>query len=496
MKLGTKYFNDHAQLDKNGKPKHREELDSDNWYADYLLINAMMVATGNSDYYADDITVQTAQMILKDVNKSWSTCFKTIKDYAAHPSKYTDRPGLAGYCKKGSLSAVIINNQDAVIYEKKRPKKKKGQKEQKFKPGWELKLPSAGGKRLDLGNHKPKGKLSEVRIVPIHNGFDIQIVTEDDIEPPKLKEMNRVMAADLGVDNLVTLVSNCGLPLIIYKGGILKSVNQWYNKEMARIQSEQTKGGDKKFAMTDEAHRITEYRNNRVRDTLLKVSKDIVGRCVENRIDTLIVGYNKGWKNEIELGHVNNQKFVQIPFSQLIDYLKMYCERAGIRFIKQEESYTSKACFNACDDIPVYGVDEKPEGGFKFSGYRSPTTTYWRRNESGELESYKVKPRGLYRVRNGEFDVNSDANGAANILRKAWPKAFEGAGHCPLNLKDFEVEIIVHPDYERGCESRRKRQMCKNKDRTISNSRRKRLVCKSLKRLAESKSSPSGIEAL
>ena len=495
MKLGVTYYNEHAQSDKNGSPKHMTELTATEWYAGCALINAMMMATNNPDYYADVITVQTAQATLKRLDESWHASIDQLKDYAVNPGKYSGKPSLAGYRKKGGLATVVQNNQDAVIYEKKPSKKKKGQKTQKFKPGWELKIGRSKGVRLDLGNHRPVGKLSEIRIVPCHNYFDLQIVTDDGVEPVEPSEMDRVMCGDIGVDNLITLVSNCGVPKTIYKGGILKSVNQWYNKKMARIASEQMRGGDEKFVMTDEAYRVTSYRNNRVRDILLKISKQIVGECVENRIDTLIVGYNHGWKKEVNMGHKNNQEFVQIPFSRFLDYLEDRCKRVGIRFIKREESYTSQACFDARDDIPTYDDDEKPDGDYEFSGYRRPTTTYWRRNDNEELESYKVQPRGLYRVRNGNYNVNSDANGAANTLRKEWPGAFEGKGHCVPDLKDGEVRIIVHPDYENG-KKMRKRQLRENESKPMSNARRKRLERKLLVQFDGSSSSPSGIEAL
>ena len=495
MRLGIAYYNKHAKPDKNGNPKYMTELTATNWYAGYELINAMMVATNNPDYYADVITVQTAQTTLRQLDTSWHTSINQLKDWATNPDKYSGKPNLAGYRKKGGLATVVQNNQDAVIYEKKPPKKKKGQKTQKFKPGWELKIGCGKGKRLDLGNHRPIGELSEVRIVPCHNCFDIQIVTDDGMEPVEAHKMDRVMCGDIGVDNLITLVSNCGVPKTIYKGGILKSVNQWYNKKMAEIASEQTKGGDKKFVMTDEAYRVTSYRDNRVRDILLKISKQIVDECVEDRIDTLIVGYNQGWKKEVNMGHKNNQEFVQIPFVLFLDYLEDRCKRAGIRFIKREESYTSQACFDAGDDIPTYSEDEKSSKGYVFSGYRRPTITYWRRNDSGELESYKAQPRGLYRVRNGNYDVNSDANGAANTLRKEWSNAFDGEGHCMPDLKDGEVRIIVHPDYESG-KNLRECQLCENKNKPMSNTRRKRLEHKLLVQFDGSSSSPSGIEAL
>jgi putative transposase len=71
----------------------------------------------------------------------------------------------------------------------------------------------------------------------------------------------------------------------------------------------------------------------------------------------------------------------------------------GIRFVTTEESYTSKADFLALDPIPEYREDDKTE--HSFSGKR-------------------IK-RGLYRHYDGTV-TNADINGAANILRKVFPK--------------------------------------------------------------------------
>ncbi len=88
----------------------------------------------------------------------------------------------------------------------------------------------------------------------------------------------------------------------------------------------------------------------------------------ELNIDTIVVGYNAGWKQESDLGKKNNQNFVQIPFSKLISAIENKCLKEGIRFIKQEESYTSKASFLDRDEIPVWSKSDKKT--YRFSGKR------------------------------------------------------------------------------------------------------------------------------
>lgn len=68
----------------------------------------------------------------------------------------------------------------------------------------------------------------------------------------------------------------------------------------------------------------------------------------------------------------------------------------GITFIKQEESYTSKASFFDKDNIPLYN-DDNPKK-YVFSGKR-------------------IK-RGLYKTKDGKL-LNADVNGALNILSKS-----------------------------------------------------------------------------
>ena len=131
---------------------------------------------------------------------------------------------------------------------------------------------------------------------------------------------------------------------------------------------------------------------------MLKAGKSLIIWCVENRIDTIVIGSNPGWKQGSNMGRRSNQKFVQIPFDDLKRILKYQGERNGIRIVEQEEAYTSKASFIDHDDIP--DLDGSKEA--VFSGTRTK--------------------RGLYRSKEG-ITINADLNGSANILRKAFPNA-------------------------------------------------------------------------
>ena len=158
------------------------------------------------------------------------------------------------------------------------------------------------------------------------------------------------------------------------------------------------------FVSTRAYHELTDKRNNRVRDLFHKTAKHLVDWCVENRIDTVVIGANRDWKREVGLCRKENQKFVEIPYGMLKSFIRYRCEREGIRFIETEESYTSKASFPDKDDIPVY--DRNNEKKYAFSGKRGVGNKRW-----------------MYTTHDGTI-IHSDINGSANIMRKAFPSCF------------------------------------------------------------------------
>ena len=199
---------------------------------------------------------------------------------------------------------------------------------------------------------------------------------------------------DLGINNLVTAVSSIGKSFII-DGRRLKSINQWFNKENARLQSIKDKQHYGKKP-TNRQKAIARDRNNKVNDYMNKTARKVIDYCITNDIGTLVVGYNETFQRCSHIGKQNNQNFVNIPYGQLRSKLEYLCELNGIVFAKQEESYTSKASFWDNDNIPVYNADNPKE--YQFSGNRIH--------------------RGLYKTAGGKT-FNADVNGALNIMRKS-----------------------------------------------------------------------------
>ena len=238
-------------------------------------------------------------------------------------------------------------------------------------------------------------KVKEIRIIPKAKArfFEIQYTYEAEYIQRNLNK-NNALALALGINNLVTAVSSKGESFII-DGRRLKSINQWFNKENARLQSIKDKQHFGKKT-TNRQKAIARNRSNKVNDYMNKAARKVINYCIAHDIGTLIVGYNETFQRDSHIGKQNNQNFVNIPYGQLRSKLEYLCELNNIIFVKQEESYTSKASFWDKDNIPTYNADNPKE--YQFSGNRMH--------------------RGLYKTANGTL-LNADVNGALNIMCKS-----------------------------------------------------------------------------
>lgn len=236
-------------------------------------------------------------------------------------------------------------------------------------------------------------KIKEVRICPVYNGryFKIQYCYLQDEEKQNVIP-DKVLAIDIGLENLASCITTFGTSFIM-DGRKLKSINQYWNKQKAYYQSIADKQGTKK---THRLYRLAYKRNNRTQDYIKKTARYIINYCIDHQIGTVVCGYNPDFTRSMNLGRKVNQQFTQISFGSLREALQNLCERYGIKYIEQEESYTSKASCLDLDDIPVHNA-ENPYAG-TFSGKRAQ--------------------RGLYQFADGRI-ANADVNGAANILRKS-----------------------------------------------------------------------------
>ena len=323
-----------------------------------------------------------AQQTLKDVDSMFKSFFALIK--LAKQGKYNFKHiRLPKYLPKNGYSNLIIglvrirkDNIFTVPYSNA------------FKKKYENKILIKIPKVLE------DKKIKEIRIIPKFNArfFEIQYTYEVQEENIQL-DTNNALAIDLGVNNLCTCVTNTGKSFII-DGRKLKSINQFFNRINARLQSIKDKQNIKR--QTRQQYLISRKRKNRVDDYINKSCRHIINYCLSNDIGTLVVGYNQSFQNKTNLGRKNNQVFTQLPFGKIREKLEYLCKRYNINYILQEESYTSKASFFDNDDLPVYNADNPQT--YEFSGKR-------------------VR-RGLYQTRNN-YLFNADCNGALNILRKS-----------------------------------------------------------------------------
>ncbi|MDI6897242.1 MAG: transposase [Methanocella conradii] len=239
---------------------------------------------------------------------------------------------------------------------------------------------------LDVPKNIRGKHVKEVRLIPKYGGlyYDLEYVYNDRQENIAL-DKSKYLSIDLGLDNFATLVDSTGSAVIIDGKG-LKSINQWYNKENARLQS--IKDKQKIKGITKRQSRLLYRRNNKIKEGLNQAVNIVVKRCLDNGIGNVVVGELRDIKQKINHGHVNNQKFVQIPYGTFKLKLKSKCEQYGIEYHEVDEAYTSRTDALAFDEIKL-----QPYG------------------ESRRIE------RGLYRSITGNV-INADVNGALNILRK------------------------------------------------------------------------------
>lgn len=231
-------------------------------------------------------------------------------------------------------------------------------------------------------------KLCQVRIIPQATCYVVEVIYEKKEQDLNLDKDN-FLSIDLGLNNLCTCISNVGIKPFIVNGKIIKSFNQWYNKKRARLMSYI---GDK--GTSKRLRRLNNYRNFWIEDKIHKVSRFIVNICIENNIGNLVVGLNKGWKNGVNLGKRINQKFVEIPFSKLVEKISYKCKLVGIDFQVHEESYTSKVDHLAFEKLGKHDV---------YLGKR--------------------KKRGLFQSSIGKL-INADINGAIGIGRKVFGDSY------------------------------------------------------------------------
>ena len=364
-------------------------FDTGKYLNKFQLINEL-TKEKQVDYIA--LPRKVSQQVIYQVDQNMQSFFKLLK--LKNSGKYEKPISLPYYKEKNGRNLLVFTNQ-AIS-----KKQLETNKIIKF------------GKNIQTTIQTKQEFIQQVRAVPHGHDYIAVEVLYNKSEPLLKPDNQRYMSIDLGINNLCTIGTNCkNIGNIIINGKPVKSINQYYNKQVAKYRSIQdTKC---KNAYTNKLRTLRIKRENKLNDYLHKTSRYIVNHLVSNNINTLIIGYNKEWKQETTIGKVNNQKFIQIPYLKLIHQLLYKCKLEGINVVIQEESYTSKSSFLDNDFIPTF--KSTTELNYKFSGQRVG--------------------RGLYKSSSGRL-INADLNGSLNILRKAVPNAFD---------KCYGIEVCSTP---------------------------------------------------
>ena len=331
------------------------------------------------------------QQTLRLLDKTWVSFFNAIKDWSKHQDKYLGKPKLPKYKNKNGRYFLGIDNIKFF--------NTNGYIRFSYKPFHCM-------NNIFRTNIPKTAKLMQCRFIPHANYYTMEIVYQIDV-PETTTESDHIAAIDLGVDNFATITNNIGLQPITIKGGVIKSMNQYYNKKKANISSDLMKENSKHWSKR--LQKLTDKRYNKIKDYMHKVSKYIIDYCVLYSIDTLVCGYNECWKQESVMNHKSNQTFEYIPYFMFVNQLAYKCQNSGICFITTDESYTS---------------------GTSFLDYEEPIKTNY--NKSRRIH------RGMFKSNTGIL-INADVNGSYQIMKKVFPNAFadgiEGAGLHPLSMR-------------------------------------------------------------
>ena len=337
------------------------------------------------------LPAQTAQWTIKKVKQSWTSFFGALRSYKKNPELFNGVPKPPKYKHKNGEFMLVFTNQQCSIAH------------------GILKFPKIMD--LEVETRLDDIDLREVRIIPSGAGYNVEIVYTKEIGNVSELSPKRILGMDIGVKNIITIGNNISEKGIAVKGGVLKSINQYFNKELARLKSVNDKQGNKEN--TKRINRLYMVRNRKIKDIMHKLSKAVIAYTRTNEIDTIVIGHNNGWKQSVDIGKKNNQNFVQIPFNMLINQIYYKGQEYGINVVKQEESYTSKRSFLDNETIE-------------------------------EHETYLGKriKRGIFKSSNGTL-IHADLHASYNIMKKAIPEAFvnglEGIGLYPgsLSIKDM-----------------------------------------------------------
>ena len=349
-------------------------IKNDKWLR-YGEMDKILKSDLEFDDYKQMPTAQTAQQILRLLEKNWKSFFAAIKDWSKNKDKYLGRPKLPKYKPKNGKHILILTNQNVRLKDNV------------------LHFPKAfNGFIMNprFVNKENFVSFQQVRFIPNYNSFIVEIVYNIEVPDVAFSDNGRYLSVDIGLDNLATIVNNVGLKPVVINGKGLKSINKYYNKQISHYREVAKRMNNRDY--TDRMNRLTGKRNHKIDDYMHKASKFLIDYAVANNFNTIVIGNNKEWKQKSSMSRRVNQSFVGIPHMRFIEMVQYKAQNIGLNVILTEESYTS---------------------GTSFLDNEKPVKTNYDR-------SRRIQ-RGLF-VSNKGIKINADVNGAYQIMKKVFPK--------------------------------------------------------------------------
>ena len=335
-----------------------------------------------------------SQAISNLVFTNWKAYYESLKKYYKDKTGYKGLPKTPNYRESGEVFNIYVRD--------------KGLRQKDDMIHFHKLLNGLTIKPSLSKDHK----LKQARLIYKGDHFIVEIVYDDEVEVPKVEDNNRVVAIDPGLNNLVTMANNFNEQPVLIKGTKLKSINNYFNKEINKLKSDlnnaQNKKGkvQKRQGTTKRINKLWEKRGNIMQTEMHKISKKIVDYCVENNVCRVIIG-----KNDLQKQHSKLKNFVQIPIFSLIQKLQYKLENVGIEVVMTEESYTSGTSFIDNEQPIKKNYDKK------------------RRNK-----------RGMFISNEGKM-INADVNGALQILKKV-DKDFSYSEGMTKIFNPVKLEIV------------------------------------------------------
>ena len=356
-------------------------------------ISSQLAKENQPDFRA--LPAQVSQQTIKLIFEAWQSFFRALKAYKKDKSKFSSNPRPPKYKDKNGYFVAVIANQSTRI------------KNQQI--------------------HFPKdiihpiitktSTIRQVRLIPSTACFIVEVVYEKDVQVTE-KIAGSVAAIDLGLNNFVTFLDNQGNKPFIINGKGIKSYNQNFNKKKAELQSKLPKN----VYSSRQLLQLNFKRNMFIQDFIHQASSIILKTLLARKIETLVIGYNENWKQNITLGKRTNQQFVQIPYKTFVDKLMYKCEDYGIKVTLTEESYTSKVDHIAGEEMHKHK---------KYKGKRIH--------------------RGLFLSSTG-IVINADVNGALGIMRKVFSKSAKQIADRGVAFTPVVIQPISYTGAKAQCD--------------------------------------------